>query len=294
MTLVPTQQLARILRRALPNHRLHSAEPLTGGASNLSYLLRFGESNLRAVLRIYVRDPAACEKELQILRSASGTIPVPDVIHAEPRGDADSGPYILYHFVEGITFQELKETRNLQDMADASYAMGRALAQVAGVAPGSLPSRSISAETTNSPLLEQRLGRAATDELRAYLSGWLSRLRELNQNRALVHGDFNNRNTLIRRQGTRWIVSAILDWELAFAGCPLWDAARFLCYENPARPYREPHFSTGYCDAGGMLPRDWIDLARAINLLTAAEGLTRPDLPPAFIPGLCDLCRFVA
>src|SRR5581483_10248553 len=34
----------------------------------------------------------------------------------------------------------------------------------------------------------------------------------------LVHGDFNARNVFVARRVGRWRVTAILDWEFAFAG----------------------------------------------------------------------------
>ena len=125
--------------------------------------------------------------------------------------------------------------------------------------------------------------------MRDVISRWSPRIDALMQERTLVHGDFNARNTVLKRTGDRWVVSAILDWEMAFTGSPLWDAARFICYEKRARPCREPHFSRGFIDAGGALPPDWPQLARVINVFTAAEALCRPDVPHRFVPELCDL-----
>jgi hypothetical protein len=85
------------------------------------------------------------------------------------------------------------------------------------------------------------------------------------------------------------MVTGILDWEHAFSGSPLWDAARFICFERRARPCREPHFSRGFCESGGSLPKDWSLFYRAINAVTATESLSRPDLPERFVPDLSEL-----
>jgi aminoglycoside phosphotransferase (APT) family kinase protein len=114
-------------------------------------------------------------------------------------------------------------------------------------------------------------------------------VRPLYQDGALVHGDFNNRNTIVKREGNRWVVTGILDWEGAFSGSPLWDAARFICFERRARPIREPHFSRGFCENGGSLPKDWSAFSRALNAFTATESLSRPDLPKRFVPDLREL-----
>jgi aminoglycoside phosphotransferase (APT) family kinase protein len=286
---LPPVRLVRILEQALPGSALTSCEPLTDGASNLNYLLRFVGSNDPLVLRIYTRDPGACAKELAILRPARGIIPVPEVIHAGSQGD--DAPYVLYRFVEGITFQELKRKGNARDLAEAAYAMGSALARVGAVAPPQhlAPRPAITNAMLSSPLLEHRLGCRERDRFGELLSRWWPEIGALYGDRTLVHGDFNNRNTILRQEEGRWVVAGILDWEMAFVGSPLWDAARFLCYEHPSRPCREPHFSRGFTESGGKLPHDWTNFARAINAATAAESLGRPDLPARLIPELREL-----
>jgi aminoglycoside phosphotransferase (APT) family kinase protein len=270
---------------------LKSFEPLAGGAANLSYLLRFEGTEPPVVLRVYTRDPSVCQKEVDILRSAWGQLPVPELIYADPKGEDDVGPFALYRYAEGITFQELKSRGNLQDMAEAAYAIGAALARLQTVSlSGPVTARrEITDECLNSPVLEQRLGSADRDRLRIFFSEWLPRIRHLYQDRALVHGDFNNRNTIVKREGDRWVVTGILDWEHAFCGSPLWDASRFICFERQVRPCREPHFSKGFCDSGGSLPKDWSLFSRALNALSATESLRRPDLREQYIPDLRDL-----
>jgi aminoglycoside phosphotransferase (APT) family kinase protein len=282
--------IGQILHRALPKHALKSFELLTGGATNLSYLLRF-ETQAPVVLRVYTRDPSACQKEVDILRSASGQLPVPELIYADPKGEDDVGPYVLYRYAEGMTFQELKSRGDLQDMAQAAYAIGAALARLRTISLSGPVSanQKITDACLNSPILEQRLGAAERDRLRFFFSDWLPRIRHLYQETALVHGDFNNRNTIVKRDGHRWVVTGILDWEHAFCGSPLWDASRFICFERQARPCREPHFSTGFCENGGSLPKDWIVFSRALNALSATESLARPDLREQYIPELRDL-----
>ena len=283
--------IAQILDRALPKHVLKSFERLTGGAGNLSYLIRFDGTEAPVVLRTYTRDPSVCQKEVDILRSASGHLPVPELLYADPKGEVGVGPYVLYRYAEGITFQELKSRGDLQDMADVAYAIGAALARLQTVSPsGPVSARQeITNECLNAPVLEQRLGAARRDRLGIFFSNWLPRIRHLYQQTALVHGDFNNRNTIVKRDGHRWVVTGILDWEHTFFGSPLWDASRFICFERRAKPCREPHFSRGFCENGGSLPKDWSEFSRALNALSAAESLSRPDLREEYIFDLRDL-----
>jgi len=290
---ISVHEINQILERALPGHALKSFELLNGGAVNLSYLLRLEGTEAPFVLRIHMHDPSMCQKEVQLLRSVSKQLPVPDLIYANPDGEGDVGPHVLYRYIEGMTFQELKSRGNLQDMAEAAYAIGAALARLR-VCSFACPASAIAfpeaaGECLNSPVLEQRLGSLRRDRLRDFVLSWLPRIRELNQDTTLVHGDFNNRNTIVKRESHRWVVAGILDWESAFAGSPLWDAARFVCFERQARPCREPHFSKGFCEHGGSLPGDWSVFARAMNVVTATESLSRPDLPERFVPDLREL-----
>jgi hypothetical protein len=79
---------------------------------NLSYLLRIDDPEAPVVLGIFVRDPAVCQKEIQLLRSVSKLLPVPELIYAAPNGEDDVGSYVFYRCAEGITFQELKAKRS--------------------------------------------------------------------------------------------------------------------------------------------------------------------------------------
>jgi aminoglycoside phosphotransferase (APT) family kinase protein len=151
------------------------------------------------------------------------------------------------------------------------------------------PRLAITDQSLNSPLLAQRLGFREVDGLREVLSGWWPRIGALYTDRRLVHGDYNNRNAILVHRNGRWVVAGILDWEMAFVGSPLWDAARFICYEQPSRPRREPHFSRGFIESGGQLPEEWATFARVLNAATAAESLGRPDLLERFIPELQEL-----
>jgi aminoglycoside phosphotransferase (APT) family kinase protein len=57
-------------------------------------------------------------------------------------------------------------------------------------------------------------------------------LARLQEERCLVHGDFNNRNVLVHCVQGRWRVAAVIDWEFALAGSPFFDIATFLQYER--------------------------------------------------------------
>ena len=76
-------------------------------------------------------------------------------------------------------------------------------------------------------------------------------------------------------------MAAVLDWEFAVSGSPLADVGHFLRYERSGRPAAEPHFRTGYLEAGGRLPPEWRRLARLVDLVALCEMLPHDGLPDA-------------
>ena len=74
-------------------------------------------------------------------------------------------------------------------------------------------------------------------------------------------------------------MAALLDWEFALSGSPLIDVAHFLRYELSGSPLLEPHFSQGFQEAGGVLPPDWRQLSRIIDLSALVDTLVRAELP---------------
>lgn len=302
--MITCRQIVQILANALPGHRLKFVEPLTDGRRNVNYLLHTEGVHDRLVLRIYTRGAAACEKELNLYRLISERVPLPEVIYANPAGEEDFGPYMLKRYVEGLTFQELKSRGTDQDIAEAAYAIGATLARLqvitfsqAGPIRKCISSKANSGTTTSktierclvTSILEHRLGAEERNQLRHFVSRWLPQLTLLDEERALVHGDFGARNIIVKRVSSHWVVNGVLDWELAFVGSPLWDAARFICFERRVRPVREPHFSSGFSQNGGSLPKNWQEFSRVLNVVSSIESLSRPDLTQACVSDLKNL-----
>ena len=46
-----------------------------------------------------------------------------------------------------------------------------------------------------------------------------------------MHADYNGKNLLMQSTHEGWQVAAVLDWEFAFAGSPLFDTGNFLRHE---------------------------------------------------------------
>lgn len=284
---VTFDRVSRLCELLTPRRRVLSAAQLSGGISNSSFKIHFEPGDEPIVLRIYERDPAACQKEIDLLCTLGRTVPVPEVVHAEPEGFGDERPFIFLKYVEGITFRQLKATGDRQAIQEASYAVGATLAAIGKHNLAHLSHASDGAHTmpevidgyVTSPKLIARTGAALADRVRRLVACRASQLQSVTNEQRLVHGDFRKQNILVRPDGNVWTVAAILDWECAFTGSPLYDVALFLRYERPERPIAEPSFSRGFLDGGGQLCDDWKDAIRVVDLESLCRSLTGEYLP---------------
>lgn len=306
---LPTLLLARIVHAALPGCRVLGCEPLGDGFRNANFKLCLDPEAEPVVLRIYEHDPSLCQKELDLIRLVGGAIPVPEVIFAEPGGWEDLPPFAILRWVDGITFRDLKRSGDAEAMEQAAHSVGQALAAIGrfrfpkpgwlGPGPAAGPPLLEGAHAVprfvDLCLASQHSQRRMTAELRDRTHdltwSWARQLARLEGAAHLVHGDFNKRNLIVRRNRGRWSVAAVLDWEFAVSSSPLADIGNFLRYERAARPAAEPHFSNGYRHAGGSLPPDWRRLARILDLIAICESLSRAQLPEPVIPELVELVR---
>lgn len=306
---IPTEVLERMVHTAIPHSRIVQISRLTEGLRNSNFKIGLESAPYWIVLRIHQHDASLCQKELDLMRLVNPSVLVPEVIHAEPHGLDDLPPFMLRLYAEGITFMELRRGGDTEAIAQAAYSAGQTLAAIGRFnfpKPGWLaPGPSVSAQLLEgddpaprfvdlclaSANLQQRLPVNLRDQTHKLVWHYAPRLASLTAESTLVHGDYNKRNVLLREMAGRWSVAAVLDWEFAISGSPLADIANFVRYERAFRPRAEPHFSTGYVDAGGTLPEDWQRLAKVLDLVALCESLTRDDLPDLIATELVELVR---
>lgn len=286
---------------AFPNSNVAEAQVLSGGLINTNIKIEFSSRRPPVVLRLYRGDAGVCLKETAILRLVHSTLPVPEVIHVEPDGINGSPPFCILQFVKGLTFQQLKQTRNLEAIRQAAASVGETLARI-GAYEFSKPGRlqaDLGKELTvkdahiegpdpiprmldlflQSENLQRRLEDSFREKLHNFIWSWSTHLRAFDNDRQLVHSDFGNRNILVDYLNERWQVVAVLDWEFAHSGSPLLDVGHFLRYERTTPRLREPYFSRAFLEFGGALPRDWGRLSQVLDLTGLVHCLTHDQLP---------------
>ncbi|MCU1275504.1 MAG: hypothetical protein JWO48_2935 [Bryobacterales bacterium] len=311
-SILPATVLDRIVQRAFSHGRAFAIEPFVDGLRNANFKLHLDGTAELFVLRIYEHDASLCQKEIDLMRLVGGSVPVPGLIHAEPRGFDDLQPFTVMRYIEGMSFLELKRTANADAIAQAAYSVGETLAAIGRFSfpkPGWLaPGPTVGAPLLEgadpvprfvdlclaSANLEQLMPADLRNRISALVWSICPDLRSAQEDARLVHGDFNRRNLLVRPIGGRWSVATVLDWEFAVSASPLADLGNFLRYERGSRPVAEPNFSAGYLNAGGKLPPDWRRIARIIDLAALCESLAHEDLSDVVAEELVDLVRATA
>ena len=308
----PLAVVERMTRAAFPRHRVLECRPLSNGLRNANFRLSLDSLAEPLVLRIYQHDPSLCQKEVDLMHLVRQTVPVPEVIHASPLGLEELPPFALLQFVEGVSPLDLKRRGDLEAFAQTAFSAGETLAAIgrfgfskAGwIGPGPAVTAPLLEGADPMPrfvdlcLAAPNLERHVPTELRHRIHNliwqWAPRLSSLDADPRLVHGDFSRRNLVARQVAGRWAVVAVLDWEFAIAGSPLADIANLLRYELSSRPLAEPHFSTGFTQAGGVLPEDWRRVGRVVGLTATCESLTHDELPEDIAGELLELVRATA
>jgi aminoglycoside phosphotransferase (APT) family kinase protein len=293
----PYKGISQIISNVFPNSHIRSLGILEGGKTNSNILVEIENCDDLFVLRHHLRGAEVCRKEVSLLQGLRDVLPVPELIAADVTGDKSGTTYLVYRYVPGHTFREIRDRGSARDMADAAGAIGRSLSVLGNFKASSLRDIGllqrfgICKDDFHSPLLREHLGVNDWLLLEELHAEWSSVLQNLPNDGALIHGDFNHRNIVLKNPTGTWEVACVLDWELASSGSFLWDAARFICYERPDSEWWEDAFVDGLRTNSASIPDNWIDLCRTLNTLSAARSLANRSLQEQFIQELKVLVR---
>ncbi|HJX91183.1 MAG TPA: phosphotransferase [Pyrinomonadaceae bacterium] len=303
LTIVITNQTLRhLLAKVFPQRQIAAVEPLPGGLINTNLRIDFQSNYDPVVLRLYRDGADVCRKEIAVDNLIQSEVPVPKILYAEPNPVDDIPSFAILEFIDGLTFQQLKRTSDVEAIRQASRSVGETLAAIGRfrfpksgrlVVEGASEQLSVGASFIEGPdpiprLLDtflesqdcqNRAGANLVERIHNFTWTWADQIPNLDAPPSLVHCDFGNRNILVREENGKWIVAAVLDWEFALSGSPLLDVGHFLRYETDDRPLREPHFSKAFVEHGGYLPEGWREIVRVIDLTALVECLTHDYLP---------------
>ena len=277
---------------------------LSGGYSGETFLVT--AAGEQAVLRLYARRPERAAVDRALLDRVRGLLPVPRVLEASLVPDGPGRPPFL--LLEALPGDRLDLVLPAAD-APLRRRLGEAVAGVlvllatermprtgwfpdARLDPEPFPASAADparwlAAHPGAPWFA-RLPRAEREALRAVSR----RARELagrGRRVALVHGDLNPKNLLV--DPATGGVTGVLDWEFAHAGAPLADAGNLLRFETDQD--FTAALATGYAERAPDVPADWVEVARALDLMALVELAARPE-PNPVVGGACRLLRATA
>jgi len=272
--------LIEVTREQLEEHAgapVVRVEPITGGLTNTIHKVTV-ESGDTYAIKMYAGGREWFETELTSLTLLHGTLPVPEVVHAD-----DKRFVIVYRWIEGVTLHELRKQGKMEAYASLAEPLGRVLAWLAksdATEPFELTEvleRSYTRLTRGTA--RQRLGAPLADALRKLMEA-------AEPNMAwgtvcLSHGDFGHRNVLAYQAGDRWRINGVIDWETCTTGSPLLDIGSFFRYSSRYDGIFCDAFAAGYRDGGGELPPDWLMTSRLLDATWLVDMLDDDDQQPA-------------
>jgi aminoglycoside phosphotransferase (APT) family kinase protein len=293
--------LTSLLQPAFPGRKIVSSEILTAGHCNTNYKIRLSDLNDAFVLRIYVRDQEAIQKDWDIFHLVQESVPIPELLYADLHGTEYDKPYAIMKWVDGLLLSEVMAQEKSDDIAACGYDVGAVLARIGAhtfpqagfFGPDLTVTEPFEGGSTSylngieqylaQERVRQQLGKEQSKRLEQFVSSNAEYLSEMAETASLVHADFKGINILVRQRSECWKVAAVLDWEFAFAGTPLLDIGNMLRYEYLYPPEFEAEFIRGFQEHGGDLPKNWKKIIKLLDLLNLCDFLNRETPSTAMV-----------
>lgn len=284
---ISADQIKSMIALGCPGKAIISTEIIAGGCANINIKVQCENSPL-SLLRIYLRDQHAPYREQKIALLIKDLVPIPSVNFI---GNNDNYTFAITEFISGITLRELL-------LSDKSYNMGSIMEEV-GMLLSKLslfqfPSAgffdkdlNISETITQKDCLKFSKDCLSNNKIVNQLSAhklsqidcFIDKYAHLfpDEERHLVHGDFDPANILVHKVKDEWKVSGILDWEFSFSGSVLQDIANMLRYSHKMPKSFEAYFLSGLAQGGIHLPSEWRTTIHLLNLLSLLDLLARTN-----------------
>lgn len=301
---VESDEAEALVRPALGDCRVLRVEPLGGGHSNTNLRVHLDGSPDSVVLRLYQRDPTQATKEAAIAALVAATVPVPRYLHLGER-PSNGQTYAVVEWVEGQPLFLVAKRADEQELAGMGHAVGTVLAAIhahtfeqAGFLDADLKITPFPGNTSLGAYLDysfhgiarERAGDTLADAAIAFARRNEHRQDVWNHPARLTHFDFGATNILMRNTAR---VAGVVDWEFAASASPAPD------FGNLLRPPlgRSRAFvrgvETGYREAGGFLPDDWLELTRLADIAAWTEFLTRPNASAEVVQDALKVLRHI-
>ncbi|MDB4868049.1 MAG: aminoglycoside phosphotransferase family protein [Cohnella sp.] len=284
------RKIETLVKPVFGGKRVLAAKRIGTGFSNSNYKIQLDGIDEPYLLRLYRQDEEIADKELAISRLVGETIPVPDFIYADWSRTKYERPWAVLQWKEGSLLKEVLKTGTNEDLASAGGSVGSILAKIHSFTfpvggffdqnldikePIQMGSDGFLGFMEQSLFVQSSgkwLGEDLTQALWSFCQKYGPLLSEVKDSPVLVHSDFNGLNILVEQEAPGHPISAVLDWEFAFAGSRYVDIANMLRYEENDSIF-ERHFIRSYQEQGDKLAHNWKLLSRLEDLIALCDML---------------------
>ncbi len=236
-----------------------------------------------------MHDKEAAYREQKIALLLKGVLPVPQTHYI---GEHENTYFAITEFMQGISLRELLLSDIPHDLNNIMHEIGNILSKIASYKfsyAGFLDKKlqvlpheasdilKYTQECLNNESVSIVLGNETISKIIIVLEKY-GFLISNNQEKNLVHGDFDPANILVEKINHTWKVSGILDWEFAFSGSILWDVANMLRYAHKMPPEFQGLFIDALKKNNIKLPNNWQTAVCLLNLSSLLDCLKRSDI----------------
>lgn len=302
---LPEGIIEKMLKNAYPDKKLKKSQIIAGGCANLNVKIQLEDMESPLILRIYLRNKASSILERNIGKLLKNNILVPQIFYI---GNIDDYCFSISEFMPGITLRDLLLSKALHNLESIMYEVGTCLTKITSykfLKSGFFNENlEIIEELSGDSLKDFSLTCLEHQKIKQYLSNdvilkikaLLESLPSLEYKDAnLVHADFDPANILVVETDGKWKVSAILDWEFAYAGSWLNDVANMLRYSHQMPNGFKVGFLKGVADNNLELPKNWQSITNQYSLASLLDSMIRDNLEicPNIREDLCGLINHV-
>lgn len=302
---LPEGTVEKMVQLAYPDKKLISHELISGGCANLNIKIQLENEKHPLILRVYLRDKdaayreqklAALLKEIPLRSSARQAVPVPLTHHI---GEIEGHHFAITEFMPGISLRDFLLNNTPDAISAIMSEVGTILSKITAhefseagflnkeleVIPDEFDNVIKFAQNClNDKTVLSVLDPSVIAEIKKVIAQYAYLFLTDNE-KHLVHGDFDPANILVDNINGSWVITGILDWEFAFSGSYLWDVANMLRYAH-----KMPHeFQSSFTEAmeknGITLPTYWRTIVHLLNLSSLLDLLKRSD--PQNHPNRC-------
>ena len=300
-----SEVIEKLINLAYPNKKIITYELIAGGCANLNFKIQLENEKHSLILRIYLRDKDAAYREQKLAALIKETVAVPLTHYI---GEFEGHHFAITEFIPGISLRDLLLGDATHDLGTIMHEVGLILSKITAyefseagffdkelnIIPHSL-SDDYLLMFAKDCLKHETILSVLTPDVITKISQVLDRYGHLfpdENEKHLVHADFDPANILVNKIDGLWKVSGVLDWEFAFSGSVLCDVANMLRYAHKMPHEFKDAFLKGLADGGVALPENWYVTIKLLNLLSLLDCLKRSN--PKNRPNQCaDICELI-